>query len=115
MDDFETERLKLRKFKRKDVNDMFEFTSDKKVAEYSDFITHTSKDETLMNIECAIRDYGTYESCWAIEEKTTHKVIGYVQMFNASLKNKQCSITWALNQNYWGLGYSEEMLKTMKI
>lgn len=113
MDDFETDRLKLRKFKRKDVNDMFEFTSDKKVAEYSDFIPHTSKDETLMNIECAIHDYGTYESCWAIEEKISHKVIGYIQMFNASLKNKQCSITWALNQNYWGQGYSEEILKTM--
>lgn len=113
MDDFETERLKLRKFKRKDVNALFEITSNKKVAEYSDFSPHFSKDETLLSIECAIRDYGTYESCWAIEEKQSHKLIGYIQIFNASLKNKQCSLTWVLNESYWGLGYSEEILKNM--
>lgn len=113
MDDLETERLKLRKFKRKDLDDLYEITSNPKVAEYSDFTLHTSKIETLTNIECAIHDYGTYESCWAIEEKKTHKLIGYIQMFNASLKNRQCSITWALNQKYWGLGFSAEILKTM--
>lgn len=113
MDDFETERLKLRKFKRKDVNDMFELLSNPKVAEFSDFTVHTSKDDTIMTIESAIRDYGSYESCWAIEDKEKHKVIGYIQIVNTSLKNKQCSLVWALQERYWGEGYSEEILKAM--
>lgn len=113
MSDLETERLLMRKFRREDVDDMYEVASDEKVAEYSDFSRHTSKDDTLMSIECAIRDYGTYESCWAIEEKESHKAIGYIRVLNASLKNKQCSLIWAIGQKYWGLGYSEEILKTM--
>ena len=113
MDDLETERLKLRKFTKNDVDDMYEVSSDKRVAEYSDFIPHESKNDTMTSIECAIHDYGSYESCWAIEEKESHKAIGYIRMQNASLKNKQCSLIWALNQNYWGQGYSEEILNRM--
>ena len=32
-------------------------------------------------------------------------------MINTSLKNRQCTLLWALNQKYWGQGYSEEILK----
>ena len=113
MDDLETERLKLRKFKRKDVNDLYEIASNEKVAQYSDFKIHTSKDDTIMEIETAIKEYGTYESCWAIEEKNLHKVIGYIRIDNASLKNEQCRICWVLGLDYWGLGYSKEVLTTM--
>ena len=113
MNDLETERLILRKFNEKDVDDLYEVLSNEKVARYSDFKRHTSKEYTIMEIETAIQDYGTYESCWAIEEKKSHKVIGYIKIDNASLKNKQCSLLWALGLKYWGLGYSEEMLKTM--
>ena len=34
-------------------------------------------------------------------------------MINTSIKNKQCTLLWALNQKYWGQGYSEEILKSM--
>lgn len=113
MDDLETDRLKLRKFRRKDVDDLYEVASNEKVARYSDFRIHTSKDDTIIEIETAIKEYGTYESCWAIEEKKLRKVIGYVRIDNASLKNRQCTIYWALGLKHWGLGYSEEMLKAM--
>lgn len=66
-----------------------------------------------MEIETAIQDYDTYDACWAIEEKSSHKVIGYINMINVSLKNKQCTLFWALNQKCWGLGYSEEILKVL--
>lgn len=113
MKQLETERLILRRFKKEDVDDLFEVTSNKKVAEASDFNVHETKEDTLMEIETAIQDYDTYDACWAIEEKTSHKVIGCVRIVNSSIKNKQCALFWALGQNYWRLGYSEEMLKVL--
>lgn len=113
MEQLETERLVMRKFKREDLNDFFEITSNKKVAEASDFNVHETKEDTLIEIETAIQDYDTYDACWAIESKSNHKVIGYIRIVNSSLKNKQCALFWALGQDYWGLGYSEEILKVL--
>lgn len=113
MKDIETERLIMRKFKKEDVDDIFEVVSNKKVAEYSDFETYSSKAEVLKSIETAIQDYDTYEACWAIEEKKNHKVIGHIRMINTSLKNKQCTLLWSLNQKHWGKKYSGEMLTAM--
>lgn len=113
MEELETKRLILRKFKMKDVDDLFEVTSNKKVAEASDFNVHDTKEDTLIEIKTAIQDYDTYDACWAIEEKVSHKVIGYIRMVNSSLKNRQCALFWALGQNYWRLGYSEELLKVL--
>ena len=115
----ETERLILRKFRKKDLDDMYEIASDEKVvetsffAEHSVFCSHTSKEDTLRVIESAMHDYGTYESCWAIEEIKTHKVIGHIRIDDASLKNKQCTLIWSLSIKYWGQGYAEEVLKRM--
>lgn len=113
MKDLETERLILRKFKKEDLDDMYKIASNKKVAEHSDFKVHESKEDTLFCIECAIKDYGSYESCWAIEKKDDKKTIGYIRIYNVSLKNKQCTLTWALAEECWRLGYSEEILKSM--
>lgn len=114
-----TERLVLRKFRKEDLDDMYEIASDESIvktsvfAEHSVFCSHTSKDHTLKVIESAMHDYGSYESCWAIEEKKTHKVIGHISIDDASLKNKQCTLIWSLANKYWGQGYAEEVLKTM--
>lgn len=119
MKKLDTERLILRKFRKKDLDDMYEIASDEKVvkdsmfAEHSVFCSHTSKDDTLRVIESAMHDYGTYESCWAIEEKESHKVIGHIRIDDASLKNKQCTLIWSLSRKHWGIGYAEEVLRCM--
>ena len=119
MKDLETNRLILRKFKETDVDDMYEIASDHNIEEHSFFAEHSifcglnSKEETLRVIESAIQDYGTYESCWAIELKETNKVIGHIRIDHCSLKNRQCTLIWSISQKYWGLGYIEEILKTL--
>ena len=119
MKKLETERLILRKFRKKDLDDMYEIASDENVVEnsffteYSLFSSHTSKDDTLRVIESAMHDYGTYESCWAIEDKSKHKVVGHIRIDDASLKNKHCTLVWSISKNYCGEGYTEEVLKCM--
>lgn len=113
MKKLDTPNLTMRKFKENDDDDLLEIVSSKHVAKYSNFKPYESKKDIIKLIESNIQDYSTYEACWAIEEKKSNKVIGYISMLNTSLKNKQCTLTWTLNSNYWGLGYSEEILKTM--
>lgn len=119
MKDLETQRLILRKFKKSDVNDMYKIASDNKIAEnsffaeHSVFCAHKSKDDTLRVIESAIQDYGSYETCWAIEHKESGKVIGHIRIDDASLKNRQCTLVWSIAHNYWGKGYCTEMLKAV--
>ena len=98
---------------------MYEIASDETVVEtsflpeHSVFYSNNSKEDTLRVIESAMNDYGTYESCWAIEEKESHKVVGHIRIDDASLKNKQCTLVWSLSPKRWGIGYVEEILKTM--
>lgn len=113
MKDLESKNLIIRKFKVEDVNDQFNVVSNKEVAQYSDYKAYETLEETLVNIKSAIQDYDSYDACWAIEEKTSSTVIGHIRILGASLENKKCILMWSLGKEWWGLGYSEEVLKTV--
>lgn len=110
MKDLESKNLIMRRFKLEDLDDQFEVVSNEDVAKMSDFHPE-EREETLLNIKSAIRDYDTYEACWAIEEKESNKVIGHIRIKHCSLESKTCTLLWAVGKNYWNKGYSEEALK----
>lgn len=67
----ETERLILRRYEKEDVQDLFEYLSDKEVVKYEPYKPLTF-DETKENLEWRI---GTDEMI-AVELKNFHKIIG---------------------------------------
>ena len=71
----ETERLILRRYKEEDLQDLFEYLSDKEVVEYEPYKPLTLN-ETKENLEWRI---GTDEMI-AVELKDSHKMIGNVYM-----------------------------------
>lgn len=71
----ETERLILRRYKKEDVQDLFEYLSDEEVVKYEPYKPQTL-DETKENLEWRI---GTDEMI-AVELKHSHKMIGNVYM-----------------------------------
>ena len=66
----ETERLILRRYKKEDVQDLFEYLSDKEVVRYEPYKPQTF-DETEKSLEWRI---GTDEMI-AVELKNSHKMI----------------------------------------
>ena len=78
----ETERLILRKFKKEDAQDLFEYLSDKEVVKYEPYKPLTF-DETKENLEWRI---GTNEMI-AVELKSIHKMIGNIYFGKRDLKH----------------------------
>lgn len=71
----ETERLILRRYAKEDVQDLFEYLSDKEVVKYEPYKPLTL-DETKENLRWRIRT----DEMIAVELKNSHKMIGNVYM-----------------------------------
>ena len=102
----ETERLILRRYTKEDLQDLFEYLSDREVVEYEPYKTLTF-DETKENLEWRI---GTDEMI-AVELKDSHKMIGNVYMGKREFETLE--IGYVFNRNYWGHGYATESCKAL--
>ncbi|MBD5475162.1 MAG: GNAT family N-acetyltransferase [Lachnospiraceae bacterium] len=102
----ETERLVLRRYKKEDLQDLFEYLSDKEVVEYEPYRPLTLN-ETKENLEWRI---GTEEMI-AVELKKSHKMIGNVYMGKREFDALE--IGYVFNRNYWGNGYAVESCKAL--
>lgn len=108
----ETHRLILRKFKLTDVDDLFEYASNKNIDKYVPWYAYTDKKEAIEFINCKIKLYNEGKlSSWAIELKEKHKVIGSIDFGKWDTKSNCASIGYALSCDYWNKGYATEALK----
>lgn len=102
----ETERLILRRYKKGDVQDLFEYLSDKEVVKYEPYKPLTFE-ETKENLEWRI---GTDEMI-AVELKSSHKMIGNVYLGKRDFEALE--IGYVFNRNYWGHGYAAESFSAL--
>ena len=102
----ETERLILRRYKKEDIQDLFEYLSDEEVVKYEPYKPQTF-DETKENLEWRI---GTDEMI-AVELKNSHKMIGNVYMGKRDFEALEMG--YVFNRNYWGNGYAAESCKAL--
>lgn len=102
----ETERLILRRYKKEDLQDLFEYLSDKDVVEYEPYKTMTF-DEAKENLEWRI---GTEEMI-AVELKSSHKMIGNVYLGKRDFEALE--IGYVFNRNCWGNGYAAESCEAL--
>ncbi len=101
-----TERLILRRYKKEDVQDLYEYLSDSEVVKYEPYKPLTF-DETSEDLEWRI---GTDEMI-AVELKNSHKMIGNVYMGKRDFEALE--IGYVFNQNYWGCGYAAESCRAL--
>lgn len=102
----ETERLILRRYKKEDVQDLFEYLSDNEVVKYEPYKPLTF-DEAKENLEWRI---GTDEMI-AVELKNSHKMIGNVYMGKRDFEALEMG--YVFNRNYWGHGFAAESCKSL--
>ncbi len=102
----ETERLILRRYQKEDVQDLFEYLSDKEVVKYEPYKPQTF-DETQKNLEWRI----CTDEMIAVELKNCHKMIGNVYMGKRDFQALE--IGYVFNRNYWGFGYAAESCKAL--
>lgn len=108
----ETKRLILRNFELSDLDDLYEFTSNKKVCEMSGWIYLEDKH----SVETILKSLVKKKFLFAIVLKSENKVIGLIEIMDVDLKaNKNIEIisgakeiAFLLNEEYWHKGYGLE-------
>ena len=113
MKELETERLILRKFEIEDAEQAYNnWAGVEKIAEMSDFKVHSSVNETREIIEIGLGDEEE-SATWAIELKENHDLVGYIRVYEVSIANKICKISWEIEYKWLGQGISIEAMKSV--
>ena len=102
----ETERLLLRRYKKEDLQDLFEYLSDPEVVKYEPYRPMTLR-ETEETLEWRM---GTEEMV-AVELKSSRKMIGNVYLGKRDFEALE--IGYVFHRDYWGQGYAFESCKAL--
>ena len=97
----ETERLVLRRFKKSDLNDLYEYLSDEEVVKYE-----PHKPMTLEEVEDNLKWRISTDEMIAVELKSNGKMIGNVYLGRRDFEAME--IGYVFNRSYWGKGYAKE-------
>jgi len=97
----ETERLILRRFRRSDLHDLYEYLSDPDVVAYEPYKMMTMS-ESKKELEWRI----STEEMIAVELKSDQKLIGNVYLGKRSCESLEMGFVF--NKQYWGKGYAKE-------
>ncbi len=110
----ETERLILRKIKRNDAKDLYEYCSNPISAKYSLWDPHEDIGVTRQYISWLLRSQkrGEYMT-WGIELKESGKLIGTVSFTEMDKFYKTAEIGYGIIDSFWGNGYASEAIKAI--
>lgn len=97
----ETQRLILRRYRRDDLQDLYEYLSNPNVVEYEPY-KPMSMEETKDNLNYRVSS----EEFIAVELKDEHKLIGNVYLGKREFDAVEMG--YVFNDNYWGQGYASE-------
>jgi len=110
---FETDRLKIRLFEEKDVDDVYEYCSDDEVTKYMPFDTYKNREDAIDRIKFCIENNKEIEKplLWAIEYKEDGKLIGGIDFVKWDEDSHVAEVGYILNRKYWNKGIMTEALK----
>ena len=97
----ETDRLILRRFHEKDLDDLYEYLSDPEVVRFEPYMP-MGRQEAAQNLEWRI----STEEMIAVELKSSHKMIGNIYLGKRDFDAVE--IGFVFNRKYWGQGYAKE-------
>ena len=105
----ETNRLRLRDWQQRDLDDLYEYAKDERVGPNAGWPSHPNKDMSQKILNSFIQDADVY----AIVQKSEEKVIGSIGLHHRTpdeslIHLKQAEIGYVLNPDYWGQGYMPE-------
>lgn len=110
----ETQRTLLRTPTLKDTDDIYEYTSNPKVAEYLTWDYHKTKESTINFINHIIK-ISSEGSCieWCVEYKENKKVIGMFGFVRHDQQSRYVELGYVLNEKYWNKGIGTEIVKEL--
>ncbi len=104
-----TERLILRRIKKCDLNDVYEYAKNPNVSKYLLWSPHPSLEYTehyLALVDKMYRKRQFYD--YGIELIESGKMIGTCGFTSINLRDNSAEIGYVLNESYWGQRYAKE-------
>ena len=98
---WETERLILRRHRKEDLQDLYEYLSDPEVVTYEPYLP-MDMDQAVEELAYRIES----DEMVAVELKQTHKLIGNVYLGKREFETLE--LGYVFNKAYWGRGYAQE-------
>ncbi|HIU46119.1 MAG TPA: GNAT family N-acetyltransferase [Candidatus Fimadaptatus faecigallinarum] len=112
--ELETERLKLRKLRMSDAQDMYEYSRDPEVARHVLWDAHTSVSETRGYLRYALRQYRQDQpASWGIELKQTGRLIGTIGFMWINRDHNSAEVGYSLARAQWNKGLMSEALEAV--
>lgn len=112
---FETERLLIRSYKKSDIDDFIDVTSQPEIqpTTYGIPVPYTKKyaKKWFRFIKNNIRTRQAYEFAVFIRNSDTY--IGNVGLINVSSLHNHAEISYYIDKNLWGMGYATEAAAKM--
>ncbi len=106
-----TARLVLRESRSSDTQALYEIFSNPKVIRYWDHPVWTDKSKAADLIQSAQKGFSEYKLfTWCANLKESAKVVGTCSLFDYSQEHRTAEIGYALHPDYWGQGYTSEIL-----
>lgn len=107
----ESERLLFRAVEHKDVNDLFFIRSNDLLMKWMDSKKHQSIEDSKNWIVSVLQDFENKEAItWAIIEKESNEMIGYVSFWRMMKAHCRAEIGYALKPQFWRKGLMHETL-----
>lgn len=97
----ETERMILRRYKKSDLNDLYEYLSDEEVVKYEPY-----KPMSISEVESNLDWRISTDEMIAVELKANHKMIGNVYLGKRDFESLE--LGYVFHADYWGKGYARE-------
>jgi len=110
MKTLETEKLILRPFEEKDLQDFHAYSKNPEVGPNAGWPPH----ETMAQTKEVLIRFMAEDSVWAMEEKASGKVIGSVGLHRDERRDRSDAIRmigYALGKSWWGKGYMTEAVR----
>ncbi len=109
-----TPRLILRRLKKTDYQDMYEYARDPLVTKFLTWHIHPSENYTLRYIVYVLPKYRSGEfRDWAVICKENNKMIGTCGFTSLDFSHNSGEIGYVLNRDYWGQGLAPEAIKAV--
>jgi len=111
-----TNRLKIRKLKPSDLQDIFEYSSNDDAVSLLSWGPHKSLQESKNYLDGVLENYkkeSPSNIVWGIELLESNKLIGVVRAFNYSEVSSKIELSYILNPVFQGKGFMKEALNAI--
>jgi len=108
-----TERLELREFDARFVEDIFAVRGDPVVQRFNS-VPHLTRDDTFRFIAERLAQYASrHEIAWALLARSLGRVVGDVTLFDWDRYHRRALIGYELARDHWGKGFADEAIRAV--